>query len=251
MSYFFETVDTIDPSLNLGFSLYGPLHLTWLAVFVLFTAALCVLYRKSSDAARAWLRRIMAGAIVLDEVFKMVCLAIGGNYTADYLPLHLCSINLFLIAIHAVKPSKPLDNFLYAVCIPGALAALLFPTWTALPLDNFMHLHSFTIHILLAAYPIVLAVGGDIRPDIKALPRSILLLLGMAAIALAANLLFDTNFMFLMYVEGTNPLGFFEQLWGNHLYGYPVLISAVIVVMYAPLYTFRALRNRSRTAHGA
>lgn len=251
MSHFLETTDTIDTSLNLGFSLYGPLHLAWLAFFVVVTLALCVLYRKSDAHHRAVLRRVLAILIVLDEIFKMIGLTLGGNYTADYLPLHLCSINIFLIAIHAFKPSKTLDNFLYAVCIPGAMAALLFPTWTSLPFANFMHLHSFTIHTLLAAYPIVLTAGGDIRPDIKALPRSVVLLLGMAVIALIVNLCFDTNFMFLMYVEGTNPLGFFEQLWGNHLYGYPVLIAAVIVVMYAPLYAVRALRKRSSAQHRA
>ena len=175
------------------------------------------------------MRRRVSALLIADELLKIIVLSAIGYYDASYLPLHLCSINIFLIAIHAHKPSKALDNFLYTVCIPGAMAALLFPTWTALPFANFMHLHSFTVHTLLAAYPIVLAVGGDIHPDIQALPRSIALLLGMSVIALIANLCFDTNFMFLMYVEGTNPLGFFEQLWGNHLYGYPVLIAAVIV----------------------
>lgn len=244
MEYFLETVESIDPAANVGFSLFGTLHLAWLAFFLVFTVALCMLYRKSDAQKRTCLRKGMAIAIVLNELFKMVCLFIGGNYMAKYLPLHLCSINIILIAIHAWKPTRTMDNFLYTVCIPGAMAALIFPTWTDLPLLNFMHLHSFTVHTLLAAYPIVLTSGGDIRPDVKSLPRCIALLLGMAIVALVVNLLFDTNFMFLMYVEGTNPLGFFEQLWGNHLYGFPVLIAAIIVVMYAPIYAYRALRSR-------
>ena len=49
--------------------------------------------------------------------------------------------------------------------------------------------------------------------------------------------------MFLMDVEPGNPLYPFEQAWGNHLYGFPVLIAAVIAVMYAPVYASRVLRR--------
>ena len=101
---------------------------------------------------------------------RFVCLLVGGNYRANYLPLHMCSINIFLIALHALRPTRLVDNFLYAVCIPAALAALLFPTWVSLPPANFMHLHSFTVHILLATYPIMLTAGRDIRPQAKYLP---------------------------------------------------------------------------------
>ena len=44
------------------------------------------------------------------------------------------------------------------------------------------------------------------------------------------NLLLDTNYMFLMYADPGNPLYLFEQMWGNHLYGFPILITAVLIV---------------------
>ena len=162
---------------------------------------------------------------------------------ADYLPLHLCSINIFLIAAHAVKPTKLLNNFLYLICIPGALAALLFPTWTELPPTSFMHLHSFSIHILLATYPIMLTAGKDIVPDVKYLPKCMLLLAVLAVPALIVNLLCDTNFMFLMYAEPGNPLYLFETAFGSHLLGFPILIAAVIGVMYLPSYLIKKCKR--------
>ena len=143
-------------------------------------------------------RKIIAWLLIADELFKMAILIASGNYGVGYLPLHLCSINIFMITIHAYKPSAIVDNFLYTVCIPGAIAAMLFPTWTSLPLGNGMHLHSFTVHTLLALYPIVLSVNGDIRPDIRKLPKSLGLLVLMAIPIYGVNLLLDTNFMFLM-----------------------------------------------------
>ena len=178
------------------------------------------------------MRFVYAGLLILDELIKIVGLSAFGNYDVSYLPLHLCSINIILIAVHVFKPSKALDNFLYSICIPGALAALLFPTWTKLPFLNFMHLHSFTVHILLATYPIMLTFAKDIRPSAKDLPKSLLLLMGMALPIYVVNLLCDTNFMFLMSASKGNPLYWFETAWGSHLLGFPVIMAGVLFVMY-------------------
>lgn len=174
----------------------------------------------------------------------MACLLAGGNYRASYLPLHLCSINIFLIALHALHPSRLLDNFLYAICIPAALAALLFPTWVSLPVANFMHLHSFTVHILLASYPIMLTAGGDIRPQARYLPGCVALVLALAVPVYFVNVAFGTNFMFLMQADAGNPLRWFQQAFGSHLVGYPVLAGAVFAAMYGLPCCFRRLRAR-------
>lgn len=242
MKYFLDTVETIAD--NVGFSLFGGLHLVWILIFVAVVAVNCLLYRKLGEISRLRWRWVVAGLIVLDELFKMAMLTIGGRYNLTYLPLHLCSINIFIVAIHVWRPNPNTGAFLYTVCIPGAIAAILFPSWTSLPLGNFMHWHSFTIHILLAMYPIVLAVNGELDLRIKNVPRSLLLLIGMAIPIYLINLLINTNFMFLMSVEEGNPLLVFEQLWGNHLLGYPVIIVGVLIVMYAPVIIIDKIKYR-------
>lgn len=247
MRYFFDTAETIPE--GVGFALFGGCHLLWLAGFAVFTVLCCLAYRQAAPARRRWMRLAMAALLIADECFKHVCLLTHGNFLPKYLPLHLCSINILLIAIHAVRPSKVLDNFLYVICIPAAMAALLFPAWTPLPAANFMHIHSATVHILLAAYPIMLTAGGDIRPSLRELPRTLLLLAVLAAGAYACNLAFGTNFMFLMYAETGNPLQWFETAFGNHLIGFPVLGAAVILVMYAPV-LLQTIRKGKHHAKG-
>lgn len=237
MEYFLDTVETIQS--GVGFSTFGGLHLLWLALFAVMIIMNSWLYHKLGTRGRDRWKKIVAGLIVLDEVFKVTMLTLGGRYSLDYLPLHLCSINIFLIAIHACKPNKTIGTFLYTVCIPGAMAALLFPTWTELPFLNFMHWHSFTVHILLAMYPLVLAINGELEISIKNIPKCMILLIGMAIPIYLINLVLDTNFMFLMSVDENNPLFLFEQLWGNHLLGYPVIIAGILIVMYAPVHLWR------------
>ncbi len=241
MEFWFDTVETIPD--GVGFSHYDGLHLCWLMLFVLFTVGISLCYRTKAPEARAGMRKVMALAIVGDELFKMAMLTIGGRYIPDYLPLHLCSVNIILIAIHAWRPNNVLDNFLYAVGIPGAMAALLFPTWVELPLGNFMHLHSFTVHILLAAYPIMVLSGADMKPGWKYIPRSLALLAFLAVIAWGANCIWDTNFMFLRSASRGNPLYLFKQAFGDHRIGFAVIIPAVLVVMYGPLELWRRLKK--------
>ncbi len=227
-----------------GFSHYDATHIFWLVLFAVSAVVCCLLYRKCGEKGRRRWRYIMAGLIVADEIYKVVTLLAIGLYTVNYLPIQLCSINIILIAIHAVKPSKLLDNFLYAVCIPAALLALLFPTWTRLPLANFMHIHSFTVHILLALYPLMLTVGGDIKPSAKKIPHVLLLLVALAIPVYIFNLIFDTNYMFLMYAEKGNPLYLFEQLTGNHLIGIPVILVPLFALEFLPWEIYRKYSKR-------
>ena len=242
MEYFLNTVETIPD--GLGFRSFDMTHIGWLCALVAVVLLNCLLVRKLTEHQVGIWKKIVAFLILLDEVFKVCMLVLGGNYSVSYLPLHLCSINIFVILLHAFKPTKLVDNFLYTVCIPGALAALLFPTWTELPVGNFMHLHSFTVHILLAMYPLVLAISGKLKITWRMIPKCLGLLLLMAVPIYLVNMLLDTNFMFLMEADAGNPLYWFGQNWGNHLYGFPVLISAILIVMYLPLELIRLLRKK-------
>ena len=235
-----ETVETIPA--GVGFGQFTAYHICWLVAAALIVVGICFFYRRLDGEKRAIWRKVVALLLIADEVYKMVFLFLGGRYLLSYLPLHLCSINIFLIAFHAWKPGKTLDAFLYTVCIPGALAALLFPSWAELPEWNFMTLHSFTVHILLILYPIVLTAGGDIEVHPRNIPKCLGLLVAMAVPIYIFDLIFDENFMFLMYAEPGNPLYIFEQLWGSHLLGFPVIIAGVVAVMYLPGVIRRKLR---------
>ena len=236
MEHFLETTETIIE--GVGFTHYDFLHILWLILFATVTIANIIYYRNATSEKRNQWRKIIAALLIADELFKMAGLFIGGNYQFSYLPLHLCSINIFVIAYHSFKPNRLLDSILYTVCIPGALAALLFPSWTSLPLGNFMHIHSFTVHILLALYPIVLTCGGDIRPKVQDIPKCVGILMAAALPIYLINLLLGTNFMFLMEADANNPLFIFKQLFGSHIWGFPIIIAGILIVMFTPWYLY-------------
>lgn len=245
MEHFLDTERTIGK--GLGFSLFGSVHLAWLALTTIVIVFSCLHYRKLNDQDRGRWKKIVAVLLILDEIFKLVLLFVGGNFTKNYLPLHLCNINIMVITFHAWKPNRMVGNFLYAICVPATLAALAFPGWEKLPVLNFMHLHSFTLHILLALYPIVLTVNGEIKPRAKDIPRCLMLLIGLAAVIYCINLALDTNYFYLMKAPKGNPLYWFYKNWGNHRLGFPVLIGAALMLMYVPIEINSYLKARKES----
>lgn len=247
MENFFYTSTTVPE--GLGINHYGIEHLCWLAAAVLFIAGISLLYRKSDSRRRRKIQVVMAILIVLEEVTRDIFLIVTDQFAVSHLPLHLCSVNIILIAVHACKRTKTVDNFLYGICIPGAAAALLFANWLELPVWNYMSIHSFTVHILLVAYPVMMTVGGELQPSVKQLPKCIGLVFGLAVPIYIFNLIFDTNFMFLMYGEEGTPLVFwFQEHLGTHLPGLAILAAVALTAMYSILFICRKLFAKKQAA---
>ncbi len=238
---FFTTKDYIPE--GVGFKAFGGLHLFWLGVLVVACYLAAVFYKKLNTKKRNIMQIILGSVIVGIEIIKDVVLIVIGEFGVGYLPFHLCGINILLIAFDMFKPTKVVRNFLYYFCIPGAMLALLFPNWTVLPAFNFFNLQSFIIHIALVMYPIMLVFGGDIPLDIKYMPRCIGLLIAMAIPLYFLNILWDTNFMFLLRPDTGNPLELFEKLLGNHLWGFVILLPIVMFVMYIPIMIVKKANN--------
>ena len=234
---FFATKDSIPD--GMGFRAYDLTHLLWLSAGILLFVVACFFYKRLTERKRKIVLAVLGGYIFLQEMVKNLVVYLLGEFSWGYLPFHLCGINILLIAFDVIKQTKVVRSFLYYFAIPGALLALLFPNWTQVPVWNFFHLHSFTIHILLVLYPLLLVTSGQVDTSLKAALKGVALLVVMAIPVYGLNLLWDTNFMFLMKPDKGNPLELFEKLLGSHLWGFPILLPVVILVMYIPTRIFR------------
>lgn len=245
MAHFWDTGFTIPE--GEGFSPWGWGHLLWLGAVALLCAVLGPRYGRWGEEARRRCRRTLAALLVLDELFKLAVTISTGRFRLDFLPLHLCSINIFLIAADAIRPREVLREVLYAVCLPGAFFALAFPGWAFLPLWNALCIHSFTAHILLFLYPFLLVCGG-FRPRFRRFCRALPFCLLTVAGVYGFNRAFDTNFMFLSYAGEGNPLTLFERWLGNpgYLIGIPILAGLCWAALYGVPAAWRNQRKKER-----
>ena len=162
-SPFWYTVDTMQALHGYdyhAFELFGPVHLFWLGLCAFLCAGGSVLFRRLGPAGRQRVLRVLTLLLLTDELLKDVSSLATGQFVWAFLPFHLCSINLFVCVWYALRPHPLAAEVLYALCLPGAAAALLFPSWQALPLWNVMHLHSSTVHTMLVLFPVLLLAGG-------------------------------------------------------------------------------------------
>ena len=79
-----------------GFSLLGPQHLGMLALLALWSAAVLLWFRRLREVQLVRALRAMASVMLALEVLKDFVLAEIGAFSVGYLPLHLCSIAMFV-----------------------------------------------------------------------------------------------------------------------------------------------------------
>ena len=240
MPDFLKSRFTIEP--GKGMDSYSLGHFIWLGLLFFLIFFLGKKYRAADEDKRKKIRIAIASLIMLDEIVKDIIMPITGQWDWSFLPLHLCSISVFVVFIHALTGNRMLEEYTYAITLPTASMAMAFPDWTgALPCMNLMCIHSFSIHLLLVLYPCLLLYGGFI-PSAKQLFRLIPIVAFLAFVMYFVNGALDTNFFFVNGGGDGNPLTFLEKYIGGwYRLAFPVIAAICWIPMYLPF------RNKAKT----
>lgn len=218
-----------------GFRLFGAAHLLWLLGALAAVAALSVCYQRAGERMRGAMRRSTAFAALALALLRAGIYAAQGLYDITRLPLHLCGMAVYLDALHALRPRKMLGQFLYAFCMPGAAAALLFPDWVGDAPFGFVSVSAFALHILLVGYTAMQVRGGDIAPEPRLVPGCLAIMLPLAAAVYVFDRETGTNYMFLNWPSPGSPLAWFAPLGRpGYLLGYGPLLAAAWTPLYLP-----------------
>ena len=230
-----------------GFTLLGWQHLLMLAILGTFTVLSLRWMRRLHTGELNRLLRILGGVMLGLEVLKDLILAVIGAFSVGYLPLHLCSLAMFVCLYYGAHPwSKNCGQILYSVCFPGAMCALLFPDWTMFPILHFQSIHSFVYHTLLVQVSLAPVVTGRIRPGLRQVWKSMAFLVAVAIPVGVLNSLLHTNYMFLGHPSAGSPLELLGNIPGRYGYlaGYFLLVLAVEIAMNLPWSIFTRRRQR-------
>ena len=240
MPDFLKSRFTIEP--GKGMDSYSLGHFIWLGLLFFLIFFLGKKYRAADEDKRKKIRIAIASLIMLDEIVKDIIMPITGQWDWSFLPLHLCSISVFVVFIHALTGNRMLEEYTYAITLPTASMAMAFPDWTgALPCMNLMCIHSFSIHLLLVLYPCLLLYGGFI-PSAKQLFRLIPIVAFLAFVMYFVNGALGTNFFFVNGGGDGNPLTFLEKYIGGwYRIAFPVIAAICWIPMYLPF------RNKAKT----
>ncbi len=238
--FFYYTEKVQEEGLNIGFDLYGRGHLIWLLCLASAAILLTALYLRANDRKRAKIRKVMAWSIFIGEIIKDVVLVLAGADLIDYLPLHLCGYAIFFMLADVYLTKQKITGQLMCFALgPGALCALLFCSWTSLPVAaNFLSCFSFIYHWAIVSYVIMRLTAGEYRPSYAGIWISALTLVSLAVPTYLVDMATDLNYMFIYKVQPNSPLVFIWNTFGTrfgqpgYLAGYALLALVVFHALY-------------------
>lgn len=222
-------------------------HLTFVTALVAVMILLAVVLGRKNRLAgyRAKNRVLIAAALLIDglEIFKIVILCLRSESWDPVLynlPLFLCSIQLISIPMAAFCKGRLRDAALDFVSIFGMLGAILgtygagnnYSCYPVLSLDNVV---SGLTHCISGFAALYILISGMTSLEKKNIPLTCGILLGFCGGAYGANMLLDSNYMFLVRGDGTPYDVLFNMVGGNPLW-YPLGVVALFFLYIGIFY---------------
>jgi hypothetical integral membrane protein (TIGR02206 family) len=228
---------------------FGAIHLTWLLCSLAIIVITVLILRKAGKPISNRVQRVLIIFVAVLEVSRWIWAAIIDHYTiVEMLPLHLCSLSIWMELAAIFSGKQLLKDFGYALCLPGALAALATPDWGVYPFFSFQYLHSVTVHSLLLLIPAIWVWSDKFRPNYKNLLKCFGILMLFVVPVFGLNHLLGSNYLFLREAPKATPLELFENLCGNPGYLFPLflLLFVIWIILYLPWAISDIVKNRRR-----
>lgn len=154
-----------------AFDFLGTAHLGALAFLFLLNLYL-IRFKNSSDGTKAAVRWILALILWGNEIAWHYWNYITGRWTIQtMLPLHLCSILVWIGAWMLVTKSYKIYEFMYFMGIAGAFQVLITPDLGIYGFPHFRFFQTFLSHGLIVTAAIYMTVVEGFRPTWKSMIR--------------------------------------------------------------------------------
>lgn len=251
MEYFWKQQDDIP--YGMGYPLFGKVHLLSISTtFMLIILLLVIITRWDKHTQRKVQKAIPIGMLLLEGVKDLFLVSVG-RFGIGYLPLHVCSIGIFVFLLREYLPWRWSRDYFgevaYVLIMPASIAALLFADWTIYyPALNFMNLYSYIWHGLLVLYPVLLRRTGQITLDVRHMHWVLLFLCLVVPPVYIFDKIFGCNYFFVNWPVPGSPLQWLAGYMGNpgYLIGYAILTILVMLFVYLCVGIISKLFERRR-----
>ncbi len=250
MEYFWKQQNDIPQ--GMGYPLFGKEHILSTAITLLIVVIFICIFRKQSNKTQSRILKFIPIFLVLLETFKDLFLVSVGRFGRWYLPLHVCSMGIYIFLLSEFFPWKNAKQVFGEIALvlimPGALAALIFPDWTVFyPVLNFINLYAYVWHGMLVLYPLLLLIKREVHPSVKHIHYILLFLCVVVPPIYLFDKIYNVNFFFVNWPETDTPLAWFASFMGNpgYLLGYGILALIVILIVYLILAVYYRIEDNT------
>lgn len=216
------------------FTLFGTGHLLSLLT-ILLVNILLLRFRKTPEGVRRLVRWTMAVLIWIDEAAWHIWTAAWGHWNIQTaLPMHLCSLLIWLTGFMLIFKSYRIYEFSYFLGIAGAAQALLTPDAGIYGFPHFRIFQTLISHGLLLTSAVYMTTVEGFRPTWKSLLKVVIgTNLYMLAIGLV-NGAIGSNYLYIAHKPATATLLDLLPAWPWYILWMEIIGLAMCLVLYLP-----------------
>jgi len=221
------------------FEFLGAAHIAAL----LFLVALNFLLqgcKRMDEPARKKVRIILAVIMWLDEAaWHIWNIAYGTWNIQEHLPLHACSILIWLAGFMLIFKNYRIYEFVYFMGIGGALQALFTPDIGIYGFPHFRFFQTFISHGLLVTSAIFMTTVEGLRPTWRSFLRVLVISNLYMGVVFVINQLIGSNYLFVAHKPVGPTLLDSLPAWPWYL----LYMEAIGLVMFLLLYLPFAIKD--------
>ena len=217
------------------FTLFDNIHLITLGVIAIIVLLIIISRNKISERKKEDIRDTMAAILIVNEISWHLWAYFYSEWTLDkMLPLHICSILVWLSAWMLIKKSYRIYEFAYFLGIGGALQALLTPDAGIYGFPHYRFFQTFISHGFIIIAAIYMTIVEEMRPTWKSILRvAIFTNIYMAAVY-GINTLLGSNYLYLNHKPPTASILDMLPDWPMYILYMEGIGLATILVLYLP-----------------
>ncbi len=213
--------------------LFGPLHLTLLAVTLIVAAGLAIACRRGV-VSRSWTRFAIGGALAVNEWIWWAYRYSHEGIHRNNLPFQLCDALVWLAVIGCFTLIPTIVELAYFAGIAGAGMAMLTPDLYA-PWPAYQTVYFFIAHGGITIAVLVLTFGGFVEFRPGAVWRSFGWLLGYAFAVGCIDAILGSNYMYLRAKPGGQSLLDRFGPWPWYLVGGAIVAMGIFWLLWLPV----------------
>lgn len=217
------------------FKLFGGPHLVALGLILAFNVALIGVGEQFPLPWRTPARFGLAALLVVQEISMHAWRIATGTWTyREHLPLHLCTLAVWLGAILLVTQSYPIYEFVYLLGLPGALQALLTPDAGPYGFPHYRFFQVLLSHGAIVVAGVYMTAVEGFRP----VPASLLRVLLFGNLYMLAvymiNRALGSNYLFINHKPETASILDVLPAWPWYIPYIEGMGAMTLLLLYLP-----------------
>jgi len=230
MSYFFT-----KNFAGQAFELFGVPHLIAISIFLFCVALLVFLRWRQNPRVNDTVRISLAILLMVQEISYHIWRYSIGEWTIQtMLPLHICTVFVWLGAYMLLAKNRFIYDFAYFVGLAGAMQAFLTPDISQYGFPHYRFFQVFISHGSIMLAPLFMTIVEGFRPTWKSFIKVFVWLNIYMVFVFVINWMIGSNYMFVTHKPETASLLDVLGPWPVYLIAGEGVALVMFIILYLP-----------------